>query len=109
MKVNELIHLWNETASGDLTTENYTLRLPIEDAAKLAALAEMYPKRTTEQLLTDLLSAALEELETGMPYIKGARVISEDELGDPVFEDAGATPKFIELTHKHMEKLRQLQ
>ena len=107
MKINDLVNLWDKTASGALAPNHYSVRLPIEDAAKLAALEEMYPKRTTEQLITDLLSAALIELESGMPYVKGPRVISEDEMGDPVYEDRGLTPKFIELTHKHMEKLKQ--
>jgi hypothetical protein len=107
MKINDLVNLWDATASGALTSSHYSVRLPIEDAAKLAALAEMYPKRTSEQLITDLLSAALIELESGMPYIKGSRIISEDEMGDPVYEDRGLTPKFIELTHKHMERLKQ--
>lgn len=105
MKVNELVNLWDKSASGLLTNRTYAVHLPLEDAAKLAALCEMYPKRTAEQLITDLLSAALSDLEGGMPYVKGHRIISEDELGDPIYEDVGSTPHFIALTHKHMEKL----
>ena len=66
MKVSGLVHQWNQTASGKLTPNTYTVRLPVEDAAKLAALSEMYPKRTLEQLITDLLSAALSDLEGAM-------------------------------------------
>lgn len=106
MKVSELVHHWNQTASGELTPNTYTVRLSIEDAAKLAALGEMYPKRTQEQLITDLLSAALSELEGTMPYVKGSRIISEDEMGDPVYEDQGPTPTFLALTHKHMMRLQ---
>lgn len=106
MKVSRLIQLWDQTASGELATNTYTVRLPLEDAAKLAALYEMYPKRSIEQLITELLSAALSDLESGMPYVKGTHVISEDELGDPIYEDLGPTPRFIALTHKHMEKLK---
>jgi hypothetical protein len=32
-------------------------------------------------------------------------VISTDEQGDPVYEDAGPTPRFMELTRKHRKKL----
>lgn len=106
MKVSELVHQWNQTASGQLTPDTYTVRLPLEDAAKLAALCDMYPKRTSEQLITDLLSAALGDLESAMPYVKGPRVISEDEMGDPIYEDLGQTPTFLELTHKHMARLQ---
>jgi len=109
MKLNDLVNVWDKTASGALSPSHYSVRLSIEDAAKLAALEEMYPKRTAEQLITDLLSAALIELESGMPYVKGPRIISEDEMGDPVYEDQGLTPKFIALTHKHLERLKQEQ
>ena len=107
MKVSGLVHQWNQTASGKLTPNTYTVRLPVEDAAKLAALSEMYPKRTQEQLITDLLSAALSDLEGAMPYVKGSRVISEDEMGDPIYEDLGPTPKFLELTHKYMTRIQE--
>lgn len=106
MKVNELVKLWDQTASGCLTKDAYTVRVPVEDAAKLAALCEMYPKRTSEQIITDLLSAALSDLETAMPYVKGAKVIRQDEMGDPIYEDLGPTPEFIKLTHKHLDKLK---
>ncbi len=107
MKVSELVHHWNQTASGTLTPTTYNVRLSVEDAAKLAALSEMYPKRTVEQLITDLMSAALSDLEGAMPYIKGPRIISEDEMGDPIYEDQGPTPTFLELTHKHMARLQK--
>jgi hypothetical protein len=107
MKINELFHLWDKTASGALTEKTYTLRLSIEDAARLAALSEMYPKRTSEQLIRDLLSAALNDLECAMPYIKGKKIISEDEMGDPCYEDLGSTPTFIRLSQKHLALLKK--
>src|SRR5690606_3468334 len=71
MKPAELIAHWNKTTSGELTAHSYAINLPLEDAAKIQALALMYPKRTQEQLITDLLAAALYELEESMPYVKG--------------------------------------
>jgi hypothetical protein len=40
-----------------------------------------------------------------MPYEPGTRVISTDEQGDPVFEDTGPTPRFMELSRKHRRSL----
>jgi len=108
MKVSNLFRLWDQTASGELTKNTYSVHLPVEDAAKLAALVEMYPKRTTEQLITDLLSAALNDLESGMPYVEGDKIISRDEEGDPLYEDMGPTPQFIALSHKHLSHLKKL-
>ena len=105
MKVVELIEMWEREAAGDLTRAEYAVRLPLEDAARLEALAEMFPRRTREQLVTELLSVALDQVVSAFPYIEGDRVISRDEEGDPVFEDVGHTPRFLGLVRKHMERL----
>ena len=105
MKVVELIETWEREAAGDLTREQYAVRLPLEDAARLEALAEMFPRRSREQLITELLSVALDEVVSGFPYVEGGRVISRDEEGDPVFEDVGHTPRYLRLVHQHMERL----
>lgn len=109
MKVSELMAMWNKNASGQLTQKDYRVRLPIEDAARIEALCEMYPKKSTETLITDLLSAALSELETTMPYVKGSKVVAEDELGDPIHEDSGPTPRFLALSQKHLKKLKETE
>ena len=105
MSFKELLEQWRQTAGPALTAAEYSIRLPIDDAARLQALAEMYPGTPREQIITDLLGAALKELAASMPYVKGSKVISTDEHGDPVYEDAGPTSKFVELTRKHRKKL----
>ena len=74
-------------------------------AAQLAALADMFPGRAPEQLISELLAVALKELAAAMPYVAGKRVISTDEHGDPVYEDVGPTPRFIELARLHRRAL----
>ena|SRR5690606_109586 len=106
MKVRGLLDLWEQTASGELTQDYYHIRLPVEDAARLAALAEMFPRRSVEQLITDLLSSALGELESAMPYVPGEQVVSEDEMGDPIYGDLGPTPQFLSLTQKYLMRLK---
>jgi hypothetical protein len=100
-----LLDQWQQTAPPNLTATEYAVRLPVDDAARIHALGEMYPGTTREQIITDLMGAALRELAASMPYVKGSKVISTDEHGDPVYEDAGPTSKFIELTRKHRKKL----
>ena len=107
MKISTLAKHWENSAKARLTSKEYSLRLPIEDAARIAALSEMYPKRTEEELLSELLSAALDELETSFPYKTGSKVIAEDEQGDPLYEDIGPTPRFLDLSKKFMALLKQ--
>jgi hypothetical protein len=59
MNIQELLHLWEKTGHGELTREAYSVRLPVESAAKLHALAEMYPRRQIPDLITDLLATEL--------------------------------------------------
>ena len=83
MKVSELMQHWQSTSTGTVTRDAYTIKLPVDAAARVAALAELYPGHNVEQLITDLLSAALEELETSLPYVRGEQVVGTDEQGDP--------------------------
>ncbi len=72
---------------------------------RLAALIDMYPKRTAEELLGELVAAALEELEASFPYVQGRQVIATDEEGDPLYEDIGPTPRFLTLSRQHLHAM----
>lgn len=107
MKIRKLLSMWEETANGELTPESYSVRLPMEDAARLKALAEMYPRRHVEELISDLLSAALDDVEGSLPYVRGKNIVSVDEQGDPLYEDVGPTPRYLALTRKHLSSYKQ--
>ena len=105
MSFKELLDSWRQSAAAPRTARTYAVRLPLDDAAQLAALADMFPGRAPEQLISELLSVALKELAAAMPYVAGKRVISTDEQGDPVYEDVGPTPRFLELARSHRRGL----
>ena len=62
-RARELLKDWVANASDVQTSHEYLVRLPLHDAARVHALAEMYPGRTETQILTNLLSVALDEIE----------------------------------------------
>ncbi|HYL03952.1 MAG TPA: pilin assembly protein [Steroidobacteraceae bacterium] len=105
MSFKELLDSWRTTAAAPRTARSFSVRLPVESAAQLAALAELFPGRAPEQLVTELLGAALTEIAAAMPYVVGKRVISTDEQGDPVYEDVGLMPRFMQLTRAHRARL----
>ena len=105
MKIRELVRHWEQNAKGRLTPSHYQIHLDLESAASLAALSEMYPKRSSEELLGELIGAALEELEASFPYVQGTQVIATDEQGDPQYEDIGPTPRDLALSRKHLQRL----
>jgi hypothetical protein len=96
VKFKPLLDRWRKELPPVRTAREYAIRLPIDDAARLHALLELFPGRTAEEIVTDLLHAGLDEIEAAMPYEPGPRVISQDDHGDPVFEDIGLTPRFVE-------------
>ena len=109
MSVKKLIKEWEHSAHAELTKDLYSIKLNLDDAARIKALSEMYPKRSTEQLLSELISAALSEIESSLPYIAGSEVASFDELGDPIYKDVGPTPIYLSLMQKYIEEIRGKQ
>ncbi|MFO7787283.1 MAG: hypothetical protein R6W87_05830 [Halospina sp.] len=63
MKIADLPKQWE---AGEHTPEDgkneYEVNVTLEDAARLRALAELYPDYSEEELLRDLLNAALSDL-----------------------------------------------
>lgn len=91
------------------TAREYAVRLPLDDAARLHALAALFPGHSLEHIITDLMHAALGEIEAAMPYEPGPKVISRDDQGDPVYEDVGLTPRFEALTREFKKTLARAE
>lgn len=106
MRFKTLLDTWSKREAREQTDERYAIRLSVDDAARVQALAELFPGNEPDELISDLLSAALNEVEAAMPYVPGDRVIREDEFGDPVYEDVGLTPRFLELVRQRRTDLK---
>ena len=105
MKFKPLLDHWRKDAVPARTAKEYAVRLTTDDAARLHALAELFPGRSIEEIVTDLLHAGLDEIAAAMPYEPGPQVISRDDHGDPVYEDIGLTPRFVALTRRFKKTL----
>lgn len=105
MKFKPLLDHWKKEAPPARTAREYAVRLDLDDASRLHALAELFPGQPLEAIITDLLRAGLDEIAAAMPYERGPKVISRDEQGDPLYEDIGLTPRFVELTRRFKKKL----
>ncbi len=103
MKFKPLLDRWKKAAAPLKSAKEYAVRLPLDDAAKLQALAELFPGYSIEDIVTDLLRVGLDEIAAAMPYVKGSKVISSDDHGDPVYEDIGLTPA-IHRTHPQIQE-----
>jgi hypothetical protein len=105
VKFKPLLDRWKKEAAPVLAAKAYAVHLPLDDAARLHALAELFPGHRIEEFITDLLHAGLDEIAAAMPYERGTKVISRDDHGDPLYEDVGMTPRFVELTRRFKKTL----
>jgi hypothetical protein len=105
VKFKPLLDRWKKDAAPARTAKEYSIRLSLDDASRLHALAELFPGQPIEAIITDLLGAGLDEIAAAMPYERGPKVISRDDQGDPVYEDIGFTPRFVQLTRKFKKSL----
>lgn len=70
MKVNELLDHWQQDTPTDDQQTLLSAKLPVVDAARLNALADMYPQRSQSQIISDLISNALSDLQTQIPQLR---------------------------------------
>jgi hypothetical protein len=105
--LNTLMKYWEKGFSGQLSEKGYQIKLSEEDAARLEALCEMFPKYPRENLLRDLISSALTDVTSSFPYVAGKEIVACDEQGDPMYADVGPTPNFLNLTRKHLKQIHE--
>lgn len=109
MKIKDLVKHWDKHARGRLARDTYSLQLSDQHHSRLEKLAALYPMKSSYDLVRDLVSAALDELETSFPYEQGSRVVAFDEDGFEIYEDKGLTPRFVSLSQKHIQRLKTHQ
>ena len=109
MKASDLISIWEAPDNSRLTPKQFSLRLPVHVAARVSALCDMYPNKTRTEIIGDLLSSALDQLQTSFPEVKGKQTdhISEQGVEIDIFEDLGPTNRFYSLANKHYIDLEQ--
>lgn len=117
MKASNLHDAWASPDNTRLTPKQFSFRLPVHVAAKIAALGEMYPQKSRTQLIADLLTSALDELERSLPEALGAPVDAEEQhyeriameqMGEefvPSFHLGGPRGTFRDLANKHFYEL----
>ena len=107
MKSSTLHSVWSAPDNTRLTSKQYSFRLPVHVAAKIAALCEMYPSRTKTEIVGDLLSSAIDEFLAGLPYVQGKYVGTDHETGEEIHLDAGPEAIFWKLADKHYREIER--
>ena len=95
MKTDQLHDLWTSPDNSRLTTKQFSFRLPVHIAAKVAALCEIYPQKNRTQIVADLLTSAIDELEKNLPEGIGEAV--EEAWQDEMTAQLGETERLYYL------------
>ena len=108
MNPETLIAFWSAPDNTRLTSKQYTFRLPTHVAAKLHALGDMYPAKTRTQIVADLLTSALKDIDMGMPVSESAEVLHTlPDTGEEIREAWGPRIEFHALANKHFVEIER--
>lgn len=90
MKPEDLVKIWGAFDNKRLCAKQFSIRLPVHVAARVSALCEMFPGKTKTDIISDLLSSALDELEKSLPQYQSDEQV---ELPDGTYSIAHEGPK----------------
>jgi hypothetical protein len=107
MKSSDLHNLWNSPDNSRITSKQFSFRLPVHVAAKLSALAEMYPQKTRTEIVGDLLSTAIDEVAKAMPSYDGKYMGTIPDTGEKIYEQYGPNVTFWDLSDKYYKELEK--
>ncbi|RDE23009.1 hypothetical protein DV711_10715 [Motiliproteus coralliicola] len=104
--ISQMLEAWEKHLVEHHPQVSYEIDVCRDDVFKLEALAELYGL-PLEDIIANLISSSLKEVEQKMPYKKGSRVIRIEE-GDPVYEDVGQTPRYLEIKRRLEQQSQKL-
>ena len=107
MKASNLTELWSTPDNSRVTSKQYSFRLPVHVAAKIEALCQMYPAKNRTQIVSDLLTSALDEVERSFPSVTGQVVGEDPDTLEDLFEEVGPTMRFRGLVNHHYRELER--
>jgi len=105
MKASDLATVWGAPDNSRVTAKQYSFRLPVQVAAKLAALEELYPTWSRTQLVGDLLTAAINDLEQNLPSHAGRPMGKHPDTGEETFEEMGQAAEYRRSANKHYQAI----
>lgn len=105
MKTKDLITIWGAPEPPRLAPKQFSIRLPMLVSAKISALCDMYPKKTKTEIIGDLLSTSLDQLESDLPTQEGYPVGEDPESRETIYEGIGIKSTFLTLTEKYLREL----
>jgi len=107
MKASDLVKSWTTRDNKRLTSRQFSIRLPVHIAARIAGLCDIFPTKTRTDIMADLLDSALEELEQSLSH----RYSEHDEIdvvdGFAIYPDTGSYGDYARAVNKYYIELEK--
>ena len=104
--ISQMLRAWEQHMVEHRPQVDYEIAIQRDDVIKLETLAELY-QLPLNDIIANLVSAAIKESEQRMPYVQGGNIIRIEE-GDPIYEDIGQTPRYIEIKQRREQQAHKL-
>jgi len=106
MKASDLVSSWTKRDNKRLTQRQFSIRLPVHIAARIAGLCDMFPTKTRTDIMADLLDSALEELEKSLTHGYSPDDGEIDVIhGKGIYPDTGSYGDYARAVNKHYKEL----
>jgi len=107
MEPKDLVKVWSAPDNSRLTLRQMSIRLPLHVAARVSAIAEMFPTKSKTEIIGGLLASALDQFEEGLSAEptksdRYAADIAGVELEGRMWGERG---KYGALWQKHLKEL----
>jgi hypothetical protein len=93
VKPGDLLKVW--AISRGVEYKQFTARVPAETFYKIKAIEAMFPGRSRNELVSDLLTTALDEFEEGLPF----EIVECEAEGEPIAWDPVNNEPIFELSN----------
>jgi len=100
MEPRDLVKVWDAPDHSKLTPKQWSIRLPIQVAARVNALCDLYPRKSKTEIIGDLLATALEQLAEALPGEARSPAAPAGDTGG-----SGLRGQFDALTRRYLAEL----
>jgi hypothetical protein len=107
MKAKDVVVIWKAPKPPKLMPKQISVRLPILVAAKISALCDLYPGKTKNEIIYDLVTVALEQIENELPMTVGEMLGPDKETNEVMYEAEGIRPDYYRLTDKYLREIEK--
>lgn len=104
MEPKDLVKVWDAPDNSRLTQKQWSIRLPIQVAAKINALCDIYPRKSKTEIISDLLATALDQVRDALPCTEGEVLAHDPDTKEEIREMFGLRQDYFQLWQRYLKE-----